>query len=254
MQAVHHSRGGRRKVSPTLAPASAAPGWPRALQRALAGLLCASAVAAASAQSAVLTGTVLGAIGVDLGEQSYGPLGDPPTLLTVRQLDGASMTGGPPGFEGLWLGSDYAGGLYSLRFSQPVGLLRLDIVGLSYDVDQGVGESLTGFATDSATTPQFASADGSATWEGGVLGALDLDSRATLQFVASSPGGFSRLDFSHLQPILLNGFVIRQIGFSPLAVPEPSGGALFAVGLPVLLGWGWRRRRQAALVRTVSVG
>ncbi len=244
MQAVHHIRGGRRDVS--------AAAWPKALRRALACLACVSAVSSVSAQSAVLTGAVLGAIGVDLGEQSYGPLGDPPTVLTVRQLDGASMAGGPLGFEGLWLGSDYVGGQYSLRFSRPIVLLQLDIIGLSYDADLGVGETLTGFTTNAASTTQFSSDDDSATWDGLVLGAKDSNSLGKLAFAASSPGGFSQLDFSHLQPAALNGFVISRIGFSPLAVPEPAASALLAAGLPVLLGW--LRRRRAAPVRTVSVG
>jgi hypothetical protein len=176
--------------------------------------------------------------------------------LAVAQASGASLTGSDLfGYEGLWLGSDQAGGRYSLSFSAPVARVSFSFLALTALAGDGV-ESLTAFAADAALAIAFSSADGSASWNGSTLLALDEDARGVLTFTSLGLG-FQRLSFLHNQPAALNGFIIDTVQAS-LASPVPEAHTLpmMALGLLLLLaacGGGSRPEEDAATARPLAV-
>lgn len=206
-----------------------------------AGLL--ALVLSAAAQATVYTDLQLSQLPADSAQFVLpGDAGE--ATLTITELGAAgtgTMTGSDFfGYQGLWLGSAGTSGGYTFSFSQAVGRLSISFIALSA---QGVNgedgiETLAGFHTDNAIQISFSSPSGSAAWDGSAVTPLDEDGRGVLQFQALA-AGFTQLQFEHLQPLPLNGFVINRIEYSA-AVPEPSMVLLSLAGALALLGW--RRR------------
>jgi hypothetical protein len=192
-------------------------------------------LAAASTHADTLDSAALSALAGTFNIATY--VGTPSgAMLTVVEAGPASMESSTLfGFEGLWLGSDNTGGSYSLSFDQPILSLTLSFIALSFE--DPVAELLTSFVSDTATTVSFSSPDASLSFSAGVVTPLELDSRGSLTFTSTLPGGFLSLSFSHLQPDALNGFIINQVDFNVAAVPEPASALFWAGGLLCLYGW-----------------
>ncbi|WP_088285885.1 PEP-CTERM sorting domain-containing protein [Ideonella sp. A 288] len=223
--------------------------WPAAASTCLCLTL---AAALPSARAATLTDVLLSAVPPDSGSASFTAPEAPGWLVTVQEIGSATMVGSDLfGYEGLWLGSPGQGGRYNVLFSQPVSSVSFSFVALTAFFDGGA-ESLGSFIGNVALSAAFSSVDGSASWNGSVLRALDEDSRAVLTFSTAAAGGLRSIGFQHLQPEPLQGFVIDRIDFAPAPVPEPP--ALLMLGLG-LLGMGlWRRRAVAPSVTVTGRG
>ncbi len=200
--------------------------------------LCALGLTLASlpAAATVWEADALGQISDQSASASYASADGLTLSVTQDVLAGAgSMTGGPPGYEGLWLGADNAGYHYSLSFSQPVASVSFSFIALSALADVGA-ESLGSFHTNALATISFSSADASAAWDGATVLALDEDSRGTISFSVAS-GGLLSLDFMHGQPGALNGFIINRVEATAASpVPEASSALLLGLGLGLGLG------------------
>ena len=176
-----------------------------------------------------LTGAQLGALAPDSGSANFSTAELPALVLTVTETAFATMVGSDlDGYQGLWLGSLGNGGRYTFSFNQTVQSVTLSFIALT-TLPEGA-ESLRAFEGDRALALQFASADGTAAWDGSTLTALEEDSRATLQFSAFDGGGFASLSFTHLQPVHLQGLVVDRIDFLPLAVPESPTVLMLVLG------------------------
>jgi hypothetical protein len=200
----------------------------------------ATALAVTSAQAVTVTAAELGAVAENSANASF-------DVLTIAELGGSSTLKGSDlfGFEGLWVGSDDTGGSYRLTFSVPVISLSFQFLALTAFTG-GPAETLSGFTTDSATSVNFSSADGSASWNGSTITPLEEDSRGTLTF--SSLGGFLSLTFTHIQPDALSGFIVNQIDYTTAApIPEPSPAALLAAGLLLTATLARQRKRARAI-------
>ena len=188
-----------------------------------------------------LAGAQLAALAPGSASASFSSPDLPALVLTVTETTGATMQGSAlDSYEGLWLGSQGNGGRYTLGFNQPLQSLTVSFIALTA-LPPDAAESLLAFEGDRALSVRFASADGSAAWDGRTLSPLEEDSRATLQFSALDGAGFSRLSFSHLQPLPnLQGLVIDRIEFSALPVQEPPAGLMLALGGMAVVLRAWR--------------
>jgi len=193
---------------------------------------------AAPAGATVYSALQLSALPADSAQLLLpGDAGEPSLTITELGVNGlGTMTGsGLFGYPGLWLGAAGLDGHYSFAFSQPVASLRISFVALSaFESDgQASAETITGFATDQPSGISFISADGSARWDGVRVTPLGDDGRGVL-WVQSVGAGFTFLQFAHLQPEPLNGFVLDRIEYGRF-VPEPSAANLALAGLLLLL-------------------
>ena len=194
-----------------------------------------------SAQGVTLIDTVLAAIAPNSGSVVYTSQQAPGVTLTVAETASATMIGSDLfEYEGLWLGADGTGGRYTFSFNTPVQSISFSFIALTAFAG-GPLETLNTFVSSAASSSIFSSIDLSAVWNGSTLTPLDEDSRGVLTFISTLPAGFSSIRFDHLQPEQLQGLVIEQIDFTPVAVvPEPPAALLFAAGLIGL----WRLQRR----------
>ena len=177
-----------------------------------------------------LAGAQLAALAPGSASASFSSPDLPALVLTVTDTTGATMQGSDlDSYEGLWLGSQGNGGRYTLGFNQPLQSLTVSFIALTA-LPPDAAESLLAFEGDRALSVRFASADGSAAWDGRTLSPLEEDSRATLQFNALDGAGFSSLSFVHLQPAPLQGVVVDRIDFLPALVPESSSALMLLLG------------------------
>lgn len=211
----------------------------RPLQAVLLGM--AAALLAHAAHAAQISEGQLAAVPMASGSASFVVDGVPGLVLTVTEQTGTTMQGSDlADSAGLWLGAEGGGGRYQFALSAPVTQVSLRFVALTTLGPDGI-ESLTALTSDRPTRIQLDSFDASVVWDGNTVTPLAEDGRGGLQWVATTPEGFSLFGFDHHQPVMLQGWVIQQIGLTPLSpVPEPAPAALLMGGGLAL--WVLRRR------------